>query len=67
MADDAELILGEKHYKGKDGIMQAYGRAPGSPPRQAPTRYTFNVTISNPLITLHGDTATSELISPLAA
>ncbi len=61
-ADDAELILGDKHYKGKDGIMQAYGRGPGSTPRPAPTRYTFNVTISNPLITLHGDTATSQLI-----
>ncbi|HTQ99982.1 MAG TPA: nuclear transport factor 2 family protein, partial [Candidatus Acidoferrum sp.] len=61
-ADDAELILGTKSYKGKDGIMQAYGRAPGSPPRKAPERYTFNVTISNPLITVHGNTATSELI-----
>lgn len=30
-ADDAELILGERHFKGKDGIMQAYGRGPPQP------------------------------------
>src|SRR5262245_39504808 len=61
-ADDAELILGERHYKGKDGILQAYGRAPGQPPRQAPKRYQFNVTIGNPLIIVHGKTATSQVI-----
>jgi hypothetical protein len=60
-ADDAELILGNTHYKGKDGIAKAYAprsSAP-SPMQQA---YSFNVTISNPLIVIHGDTATSELI-----
>ena len=61
-ADDAELILGDKHYKGKDGIMDAYGRGPNSKPRPARQRYTFNVTISNPLITVHGTTATSQVI-----
>jgi hypothetical protein len=59
-ADDAELILGATHFKGKDGIAQAYARAgQNSPSRKA---YSFNVTISNPLIVLHGNTATSELI-----
>jgi hypothetical protein len=61
-ADDGELILGTTHYKGRDGIAKAYGRRPpgsGGPP---PKRYSFNVTISNPLIVVHGDTATSELI-----
>ncbi len=59
-ADDAELILGSTHFKGKDGIAKAYGRAGGnSPARKA---YSFNVTISNPLIVVHGDTATAELI-----
>ncbi len=59
-ADDAELILGTTHYKGKDGITKAYTRAGGnSPARKA---YSFNVTISNPLIVVHGDTATSQLI-----
>jgi len=77
-ADDAELILGTKHFKGKEGIMQAYSRPPpkpaadGAPAPAAPAatpappaerpHLTFNVTISNPLITVHGDTATSELI-----
>ena len=37
-ADDAELILGDRHFKGRDGIMQAYGRAPGQPPRPPPPR-----------------------------
>ncbi len=61
-ADDAELILGNTHHKGKDGIMKAYGRGPGSTPRPAPTRYSFQVMMSNPLITVHGDTATSQVI-----
>jgi ketosteroid isomerase-like protein len=59
-ADDAELILGATHYKGKDGIARAYRLAAGSgPSRKA---YSFNVTISNPLIVVHGDTATCQLI-----
>lgn len=59
-ADDAELILGTTHFKGKDGIAKAYARAGrGGPARNA---YSFNVTISNPLIIVHGNTATSELI-----
>jgi len=59
-ADDAELILGATHYTGKDGIAKAYSRAAGSSP--AAKAYSFNVTISNPLIVVHGDTASSELI-----
>ena len=78
-ADDAELILGATHFKGKDGIEKAYGRGRpssgqgnsagsggqgnngrgGSPMQRA---YAFNVIITNPLIVVHGDTATSELI-----
>ena len=59
-ADDAELILGATHFKGKDGIAKAYSRSGGdSPMRKA---YSFNVTISNPLIVVHGDAATSKLI-----
>ncbi len=61
-ADDAELILGTTHYKGKDGIQKAYTR-PTNASSPAPKKpYSFNVTISNPLIVVHGDTATSELI-----
>jgi hypothetical protein len=82
-AEDGELILGTRHYKGREGIMQAYNRAPAAPPAGAapPTgaapaagavpaaaaappreRTAFNVTIDNPLIIVHGDTATSQVI-----
>jgi len=63
-ADDAELILGERHFKGRDGIMQAYGRAPGQPPRPPqPPRYSFIVAVDNPLIVVHGGgTATAQLV-----
>ena len=62
-AEDAELILGERHFKGRDGIMQAYGKAPGQPPRPAPPpRYSFIVTIGNPLIVVHGKSATAQLV-----
>ena len=62
-ADDAELILGDRHFKGRDGIMQAYGRAPGQPPRPpSPPRYSFIVAIDNPLIVVHKDTATAQLV-----
>ena len=65
-ADGAELILGERHYKGKDGILQAYGRGPaaeGQPPRAPrPPRYSFIVTLSNPLIVVDGNTASAELV-----
>src|SRR3954468_22633312 len=30
-AEDGELILGTRHYKGKEGIKQAYNRAPATP------------------------------------
>jgi SnoaL-like protein len=62
-ASDAELILGERHFKGRDGIMEAYGRAPGQAPRPPPPpRYSFIVTIGNPLIVVHGKTATAQLV-----
>jgi hypothetical protein len=72
-AEDGELILGSKHYKGREGIKSAYGRPPpaaaapaagaapaaAAPPRE---RTAFNVTVENPLIIVHGDTATSQVI-----
>jgi hypothetical protein len=70
-AEDGELILGTRHYKGHEGIKQAYNRAPATPPATgavpAPAappreRLAFNVAIENPLIVVHGDTATSQVI-----
>src|SRR6185503_5310012 len=75
-AEDGELILGTRHYKGHEGIKQAYNRAPAAPPAGAAPaagavpaaaappreRTAFNVTIDNPLIIVHGETATSQVI-----
>src|ERR1041385_7623343 len=68
-AEDGELILGTRHYKGREGIKQAYNRTPAAPPAggaaaAAPPRErtAFNVAIENPLIIVHGDTATSQVI-----
>jgi hypothetical protein len=76
-AEDGELILGTRHYKGKEGIKQAYNRAPAAPAAGAAAaagaapaaaapppreRTAFNVAIENPLIVVHGDTATSQVI-----
>ena len=64
-AEDAELILGERHFKGRNGIMEAYGRAPGQTPRPPPPpRFSFIVAVDNPLIVVHGktNTATAQLV-----
>jgi SnoaL-like domain len=65
-ADDAELILGTRSFKGKDGILAAYGRGPAAanqPPRPPrPPRYSFIVTPTNLLIVVHGTTATAQLV-----
>src|SRR4026207_1238184 len=37
-AEDGELILGTRHYKGHEGIKQAYNRAPAAPPGAGPHR-----------------------------
>jgi SnoaL-like domain len=60
-ADDAELILGNTHFKGKDGIEKAYAPRTGGSSPMAQKPYSFNVTISNLLIAVHGRSATSEL------
>ncbi len=59
-ADDAELILGAKHFKGRDGITEAYRQAGEN--TSVEKAYSFNITISNPLIVVHGERATAELI-----
>jgi ketosteroid isomerase-like protein len=59
-APDAELIFGPAHFRGKEGIAKAYSGGGG--PDDPTKAYSFNVTISNPLIVVRGDTATSQLI-----
>src|SRR5262245_21983558 len=75
-AEDGELILGTRHYKGREGIKQAYNRAPAAPAAGATPagaapaaaaappreRTAFNVEIGNPLIIVRGNTATSQVI-----
>ena len=62
-AEDAELILGERHFKGRNGIMEAYGSAPRQAPRPPPPpRFSFIVAVDNPLIVVHGTTATAQLV-----
>ena len=75
-AEDGELILGTRHYKGREGIKSAYNRAPAAPAAGAAgaapapaaaapaprERLAFNVEIGNPLIIVRGDTATSQVI-----
>jgi len=75
-AEDGVLILGTRKYEGREGIKSAYGRPPpaapaaGAAPAPAPAaapaapapRPAFNVTIDNPLIIVHGNTATSQVI-----
>lgn len=59
-AKGAELILGAAHFKGRAQIAKAYEQAgKEGPARKA---YAFNVTFSNPLILVHGKTATAVLI-----
>jgi hypothetical protein len=71
--EDAVLILGTTRREGHAGISQAYGGRPATPPAggaapaaaapAAPRERTpFNVTVESPLIIVHGDTATSEVV-----
>ena len=57
---DAELVLGPKTYKGTAGIESAYAGVPKDAPQRK--SYSFNVLMGNPLIVVHGDTATAQLV-----
>jgi hypothetical protein len=67
-AEDGVLILGNAApRKGREAIAGAYGGRPPAPPAGAAPaapreRTPFNVTVDNPLIIVHGDTATSEVV-----
>jgi hypothetical protein len=59
--DDAEMILGKTSYKGRAAIEGAYkGLANADIPQRK--AFSFNVLMTNPLIVVHGSTATARLI-----
>ena len=60
-ADDAELVLGTKSFKGKEGIESAYARPANAPPTPQRNSFSFNVLPTNLLFVVHGDTATARL------
>lgn len=59
--DDAEMILGTTSYKGRAAIEGAYEALAGAdiPQRKA---FSFTILMTNPLIVVHGTTATARLI-----
>jgi hypothetical protein len=61
-ADDAEFVLGDKTYKGKEAIAGVYKGVGASGQNPAANRFSFNVLLTNKVITLHGDTATAQMI-----
>ena len=61
-AEDADFVLGPKTYHGKDEIAGAYKAVGTSGQNPAANRFSFNVLMTNPVITVHGQTATAQLI-----
>src|SRR6185312_11748354 len=61
-ADDAEFVLGGKTYKGKEAIAGVYKGIGSSGQNPAANRFSFNVLLTNKVITLHGDKATAQMI-----
>jgi len=61
-ADDAELIMGSNNYKGHAAISGAYAAMRSTPGNTRGAAFAFNTLLSNPLITVRGDTATVQLI-----
>jgi len=59
--EDAEMILGKASYKGRSAIEGAYkGLANADIPQRK--SFSFNVLMSNPLVVVHGTTATARLV-----
>jgi ketosteroid isomerase-like protein len=59
-ADDGEMILGPKSYKGIEAIKGAYAAVPKDAPQRS--AFALNILISNLLVTVHGDNATARLV-----
>ena len=61
-ADDAQFVLAGKTYRGKDEIAGAYKAIGASGQNPAAGRFSFNVLLTNPVITVHGNAATDQMI-----
>ena len=61
-ADDAEFVLGGKSYKGREAIAGVYKGIGSSGQNPAAGRFSFNVLLTNKVITTHGDKATAQMI-----
>lgn len=61
-ADDAELIMGTNTFKGRAAISSAYAAMRATPGNTRGSAYAFNAILSNPIITVHGETATAQLV-----
>jgi hypothetical protein len=59
--DDAEMSLGKTSYKGREAIEGAYKALSTAdiPQRKS---FSFNILMTNPLIVVHGSTASARLI-----
>jgi len=59
-AEDGEMILGGRSYKGIDAIKGAYAAVPSDAPQRR--SYALNILISNLVVKVKGDTATARLV-----
>ncbi|OJY68107.1 MAG: hypothetical protein BGP16_14655 [Sphingobium sp. 66-54] len=59
-AEDGEMILGPRSYKGIEAIKGAYAAVPADAPQRK--AFALNILISNMLVTVRGDTATARLV-----
>ena len=59
-AEDGEMILGGKSYKGIEAIKGAYAAVPADAPQRR--SFALNILIGNMLVRVHGDTATARLV-----
>ena len=61
-AEDAEFVLGGKVSKGREAIAGVYKGIGSSGQNPAAGRFSFNVLLTNKVITVHGDKATAQMI-----
>jgi ketosteroid isomerase-like protein len=61
-AEDAEFVLGGKTYKGREAIAGVYKGIGSSGQSPTANRFSFNVLLTNKVITVHGDKATAQMI-----